>query len=80
MNEPTIEEAHRRAAAVRPAAVSHAAPWEALVPDSFTIDLAQEQAEQDAYDAMAAEKAKLRQHICDTYGLSIRELASLAMA
>ena len=75
----TIEEVHRLVAAVRAAAAVHAASWDALVPDSFTINLAQEQAEQDAYDAMAAEKARLRDHICATYGLSIRELASLAM-
>ena len=79
MSETTIEEAHRLVANVRAAAVVHAASWEALVPDRVTIDLSQEQAEQDAYDAMAAEKAVLRRHICDTYGLTIRELASLAM-
>ena len=79
MGETNQDEAHRLVTAVRAAAAAHAASWEALVPDSFVIDLAHEQAEQTAYDAMAAEKAKLRRHICDTYGLSIRELASLAM-
>ena len=74
-----IEEAHRLVAAVRAAAAVHRVSWEALVPDSFVIDLGMEAAEEDAYAAMAAEKAKLRRHICETYGLSIRELASLAM-
>lgn len=72
-------EAHRLVARVRAAAAVHAVSWEALVPDSFVIDLAMEAAEEHAYAAMAAEKALLRRHICETYGLSIRELASLAM-
>jgi len=38
-----------------------------------------EQAEEVTYAEMAKAKAALRQHICATYGLSIRELASLAM-
>lgn len=79
MSETTTAQARRLVANVRAAAAVHAASWEALVPDSFTIDLSWEQAEQDAYDAMAAEKAVLRAHICETYGLSVRELASLAV-
>ena len=77
--EPNVSQAHRLVAHVRAAAAVHRVSWEALVPDSFVIDLRMERAEEDAYAAMAAEKAKLRQHICATYGLSIRELASLAM-
>lgn len=76
---PVIDEAHRLVARVRAAAALHAISWEALVPDSFVIDLGMERAEEHAYQAMAAEKAQLRRHICDTYGISIRELASLAM-
>jgi hypothetical protein len=64
---------------VRTAARHHAASWEALVPDSFHIDLSAEAAEEAAYAEMAAAKSVLRQHICQTYGISIRELASLAM-
>lgn len=66
-------------AAVREAAAIHSATWEAMVPDQFTVDLTAEAAEEQAYLAMAVEKARLRDHICATYGLSIRELASLAM-
>ena len=50
-----------------------------MVPDHLTINLAAEAAEEHAYLAMAAEKAKLRDHICEVYGISLRELASLAM-
>jgi len=73
-------EAHHLVAAVRAAAAVHRTTWEALVPDSFVIDLSMERAEEEAYVAMETEKAALRRHICETYGLSIRELASLAMA
>lgn len=66
-------------AVVRRAAALHNATWEALVPDQFTIDLRAEAAEEQAYLAMAAEKQRLRDHICATYGISVRELASLAM-
>ena len=79
MTEPTTTEAHRLVARVRAAAAVHAASWDAPVPDRLTIDLTQEQAEEDAYAAMAAEKAVLRRNICETCGLSIREPASLAM-
>lgn len=51
-----------------------------MIPDQFTIDLRAEAAEERAFSAMAAEKERLREHICATYGISIRELASLAMA
>ena len=75
----TQEDGRELVAAVRRAARAHNLTWEALVPDQFTIDLRAEAAEERAYVAMAAEKARLRDHICATYGLSIRELASLAM-
>jgi plasmid stability protein len=73
------EEARELVAAVRRAAALHNASWEAMVPDHLTINLAAEAAEEQAYLAMSAEKAKLRDHICEVYGISIRELASLAM-
>ena len=72
-------EAERLVAAVREAALAHDATWEALVPDPFTVNLSAEAAEEAAYEDMAKAKRALRAHICDTYGLSIRELSSLAM-
>ena len=75
----TQEDGRTIVAEVRRAAAAHNQSWEALVPDQFTVDLTAEAAEEQAYLVMAAEKARLRDHICQTYGLSIRELASLAM-
>lgn len=66
-------------AAVRLAARLHNLRWDALVPDHFTVDLAHEAAEEAAYLEMARAKAALRDHICETYGISLRELNSLAM-
>jgi hypothetical protein len=65
--------------AVREAARRHNKTWETLVPDAFRVDLAHEEAEELAYAEMAAAKRALRDHICETYGITIRELASLAM-
>jgi hypothetical protein len=64
--------------AVRDAARRHNSTWEALVPDQLTIDLAHEEAEEEAYAEMARAKTALRDHICETYGISLRELISLA--
>jgi hypothetical protein len=64
--------------AVREAARRHNLSWVALVPDPFQIDLAHEAAEEAAYAEMARAKAALRDHICTTYGISARELSSLA--
>jgi hypothetical protein len=74
----TQEDGRELVAAVRRAAAAHNLTWEALVPDQFTVNLLAEAAEERAFIAMAAEKARLREHICHTYGISIRELASLA--
>lgn len=74
-----ITEARELVEAVRQAARAHNRTWEALVPDAFTINLAAEAAEERAYAEMAGAKHALRDHICRVYGLSIRELASLAM-
>ncbi|MDQ2878135.1 MAG: hypothetical protein M3R41_03540 [Pseudomonadota bacterium] len=79
MRIDTHIEGHDLVSQVRAAAKAHNATWEALVPDRFQINLAAERAEEDAYAEMAAAKAELRAHICRTYGISIRELASLAM-
>jgi hypothetical protein len=64
---------------VREAALRHNRTWAELVPDEFTVNLAAEAAEEAAYAEMAIAKAALRDHICDTYGISARELASLAL-
>jgi len=65
--------------AVRAAAKRHHLTWDALVPDRFTVNAAAEAAEEVAYVEMAQAKRALRDHICATYGISINELASLAM-
>ena len=74
-----IQHGHQLVEAVREAARAHSQTWEALVPDAFTINLAAEEAEERAYAAMAVVKRALRDHICAVYGISIRELSSLAM-
>lgn len=79
IEETTEEKGRALVAEVRTAARAHATTWEALVPDSFRVDLRAEAAEEAAYLEMAAAKNRLREHICATYGISIRELASLAM-
>jgi hypothetical protein len=65
-------------AAVREAARRHNLTWESLVPSHERVDLAHEAAEERAYAEMAAAKAALRDHICETYGITVRELSSLA--
>lgn len=72
-------DAHTLVADVRAAAALHNLTWEALVPEPHRLDLMHEVAEERAYAEMAVAKRTLRDHICDTYGISIRELASLAM-
>jgi hypothetical protein len=66
-------------AAVRRAADHHHTTWERLVPDAFRVDFAHEDAEEAAYAEMAQAKRALRDHICETYGITARELASLAL-
>ena len=70
---------HALVEAVRTAARKHNSSWEALVPDAFTINLDAEEAEEHAYAEMAAAKRALRDHICSIYGISARELSSLAL-
>jgi hypothetical protein len=74
----TTTPAHDLVGKVRAAAREHQSTWEMLVPNRFEVNLDAEEAEEEAYLEMARHKKALRQHICDTYGLSIRELASLA--
>lgn len=65
--------------AVRQAARLHSHSWEALVPDAFTVNLLAEAEEERAYADMAIAKRDLRDHICQVYGISARELSSLAL-
>jgi hypothetical protein len=81
MSKPTrnIEEEGRAlVSAVREAASRHADSWEALVPNAFEINTDAEAAEEDAYAELALSKCALRDHICAVYGISLRELSSLA--
>lgn len=71
-------EAQALVAAVRRAARRHGLAWEAMVPDSTTFNPAAEAREEEAFADMAIAKSALRRHICDTYGITLRELASLA--
>jgi hypothetical protein len=64
---------------VREMARKHAITWEALVPNSFVVNADAEAAEEEAYAEMARAKAALRDHICEVYGISVRELGSLAI-
>ncbi|ATE65563.1 hypothetical protein [Rhizorhabdus dicambivorans] len=75
----TIEEGRRLVDAMRDAARRHASHWEALVPDASTVNAAAEEAEETAYAEMALAKRALRDHICATYGITPRELSSLAI-
>ncbi|MHA6723603.1 hypothetical protein [Sphingomonas sp. RS2018] len=72
------DEGHALVAAVRIAAGYHAVSWEALVPDRFVVNLAAEADEEAAFEELATAKRALRDHICQVYGVSIRELANLA--
>jgi hypothetical protein len=65
--------------AVRDAARQHNHSWERLVPDAYTVNHDAEAAEEQAYADMAAAKHALRDHICTVYGISARELNSLAL-
>lgn len=65
-------------AAVREAARRHSLTWEALVPDPYRVDVAHEEAEERAFEELAAAKRALRDHICETYGITARELAGVA--
>lgn len=79
MIETMTSDGRALVAMVRAAAAVHKTSWEALVPNQFEVNLDAEAAEESAYVDMARAKAVLRDHICETYGISIRELSSLAM-
>jgi hypothetical protein len=63
---------------VRDAAARHKVSWGVLVPSAFIVDPQAEQAEEEAYQDMAEAKRALRDHICETYGITAAELCSLA--
>ena len=63
---------------VRDAAARHKVSWGVLVPSAFIVDPQAEQAEEEAYQDMALAKRALRDHICQTYGITAAELCSLA--
>jgi len=73
-----MTDGHALVADVREAARRHNLTWEAMVPDPFTVNAAAEPAEEAAYAEMATARARLRTHICEQYGITVRELASLA--
>jgi len=64
--------------ALREAVRRHGTTWAALVPDSSQINSHAEAAEEQAYAEMTAAKSALRDHVRETYGISIDELNSLA--
>lgn len=72
-------DAHALVDAVREAARRHNLTWNVLVPDRFTVNHDAEALEEIAYAEMATAKRALRDHICAVYGISVDELASLAM-
>jgi hypothetical protein len=63
---------------VRDAAARHKVSWGVLVPSAFVVDPRAEEAEEEAYQDMAEAKRALRDHICQTYGITAAELCSLA--
>ncbi|WBO23016.1 hypothetical protein [Sphingomonas abietis] len=48
------------------------------MPSAFVVDPGAEAAEEAAYQDMADAKRALRDHICETYGITSAELCSLA--
>lgn len=72
------DEGRALVAAVREAARAHGASWSAMVPNSFEVNADAEAAEDAAFATMAEAKRRLRVHVAATYGVSIRELATLA--
>lgn len=64
---------------VRAAAKKHNLAWNALVPSRDIVDWSAEASEEAAFNEMAEAKHALRQHICDTYGITAEELGHLAV-
>jgi urocanate hydratase len=76
---PAPDDPRALVAAALDATRAHGSSWGALVPDAFTVNDAAEAAEEAAYAAMAAAKARLRDHVHATYGITLQQLCSLAM-
>ena len=72
-----MEEGRRLVAAVREAAARHRVAWGELVPTFDEINRDAEAAEDVAYVEMEEAKQRLRDHICELYGISATELCSL---
>jgi len=77
MNE-TEREGRDLVAEVRGAAARHKVSWGLLVPSPHVVDMGAEHLEEMAYRDMADAKRRLRDHICETYGITAAELCSLA--
>jgi hypothetical protein len=63
---------------VREAAARHRIVWGVLVPSPHEVNADAEEAEESAYRDMAEAKRRLRDHICETYGITASELCSLS--
>ncbi|WP_267397150.1 MULTISPECIES: hypothetical protein [unclassified Sphingomonas] len=66
-------------AIVRATAERHNIAWSALVPSRDVVDWSAEAHEEAAFVEMAEAKHALRQHLCETYGISAEEFAYLAL-
>jgi hypothetical protein len=65
---------------VRAAAKKHNLAWNVLVPSRDVVDWSAEVSEEAAYNEMTEAKHALRQHICETYGITVEELGHLAIS
>lgn len=71
-------EGRKLVADVRDAAGRHRIVWGVLVPNPHEVNADAEDAEESAYQDMAEAKRRLRDHICETYGITAAELCSLS--
>lgn len=72
-----MEEGKQLVEKVRAAAARHRIAWGALVPTPHAVNCDAEAAEDAAYAEMDAAKQRLRDHICELYGISATELTNL---
>jgi len=66
-------------ASVREAAHRHGVAWAALVPDTHGVNCQAEDAEEEAYAALAHLRNALCDHVYETYGITLGELSRLAL-
>jgi hypothetical protein len=66
-------------AIVRATAERHNIAWNALVPSREVVDWSAEDIEDAAFNEMVEAKRALRQHICETYGITPEELGHLTL-